>query len=245
MKNKFTLHIPSPCAADWNQMQEADQGRFCLSCQKTVVDFSEMDEAAIKTYFRNSPGKVCGRFQPNQLKEYSWPVRRKPVLTFLSVLGLTALMAPTTGFSQPPPTQTQTPANPVLPIAQLPPPAPESRIYTVKGKISENGTQEPLPGVSILMAGTQLGTISGADGSFQFSVSTSYLEKATLVFSFIGYTPVEKEVSFKNSAAVEIKEINLTLDAQVLGEVVYLGTVSTTRYQPRNVWGRVKQLFGG
>ena len=226
-------------------MRAADQGRFCLSCQKTVVDFSEMEEAAIKTYFRNSPSKVCGRFKPNQLKEYIWPVRRKQVLTFLSVLGLTAFMAPTTGLSQPPPTHTQTPANPVLPVAQLPPLAPQSRIYTVKGKISENGTQEPLPGVSVLIAGTQLGTVSGADGNFQFSVSTSYLEKITLVFSFIGYTTVKKEISFKNSGAVEIKEINLNLNAQVLGEVVYLGAVSTTRYKPRNVWWRVKQLFGG
>jgi len=116
MKNKFTLNIPNPCSADWNQMNSSDKGRFCLACQTTVIDFSTLDEAAIKEFFRNHTGKVCGRFQADQLKEYTLPARRRSVLAFLSVIGLTSFLVLIASLSKPPETFIQ--AKPILPMAK-------------------------------------------------------------------------------------------------------------------------------
>ncbi|BAV05069.1 hypothetical protein SAMN05421788_11590 [Filimonas lacunae] len=62
------IHIPHPCHEDWNKMQQREQGRHCLSCCKTVVDFTGWETEAISTYLQANAGhKVCGRFTAQQL----------------------------------------------------------------------------------------------------------------------------------------------------------------------------------
>jgi hypothetical protein len=38
------LNIPAPCTQAWNEMLPENNGRFCLSCQKKVIDFSVMSD---------------------------------------------------------------------------------------------------------------------------------------------------------------------------------------------------------
>ena len=42
MERNFKITIPQPCHENWDQMTPKDNGRFCLSCSKTVVDFTSM-----------------------------------------------------------------------------------------------------------------------------------------------------------------------------------------------------------
>ncbi len=49
-------------------MENRDNGRHCLSCCKTVVDFTGWDAMAIANYLRdNSQNKVCGRVSQDQM----------------------------------------------------------------------------------------------------------------------------------------------------------------------------------
>lgn len=66
MKQK--LHIPEPCHVDWNKMTTTQQGRYCQSCCKQVVDFTAMSDAQIIKYLSNTTQKTCGRFNANQLE---------------------------------------------------------------------------------------------------------------------------------------------------------------------------------
>ena len=52
----------------------------------------------------------------------------------------------------------------------------------------ENG--EFLPGVTILLKGSQLGTVTDVDGKFNFELPKQ--DSLVLVFSFIGYKQQEK-----------------------------------------------------
>lgn len=82
-------------------------------------------------------------------------------------------------------------------------------LVPVKGKVvNERG--EVLPGVNILIKGSGKGAITNVDGSFSLQVTP---DKDVLVFSYIGYQSVEKNVT---------DEMNIVLkeDAQTLGEVV-------------------------
>lgn len=68
MNNKHKLAIPEPCHEDWDKMQPKDNGRFCSSCSKTVVDFTIMMSDEVKNYFiQNRNNNVCGRFKKSQL----------------------------------------------------------------------------------------------------------------------------------------------------------------------------------
>jgi hypothetical protein len=62
------LSIPKPCKEKWDNMTPDENGRFCLSCSKNVIDFSEMTNAEIVEYFLNNQDKeVCGRYRNSQL----------------------------------------------------------------------------------------------------------------------------------------------------------------------------------
>lgn len=68
MNTNFKLTIPKPCHEDWNQMTPNEQGKFCSSCAKTVVDFTKMNTHEIQEYFRsNAEKKICGHFYRKQL----------------------------------------------------------------------------------------------------------------------------------------------------------------------------------
>jgi len=78
----------------------------------------------------------------------------------------------------------------------------------------------PLPGVNIVEKGTSNGVSTDFEGSYKIKVK----EGATLVFSYVGFTTVEK--------ATSIDKINVVLsesDGQVLNDVVVTGSRSTKR----------------
>lgn len=66
------ISINEPCHENWEAMTPNQQGAFCGSCQKDVVDFSKMSIQGIKNFFSKPQGKVCGRFEETQLQELSF-----------------------------------------------------------------------------------------------------------------------------------------------------------------------------
>jgi len=86
---------------------------------------------------------------------------------------------------------------------------------TVKGTVTSPETNEPLPGVSIILKGTQRGTTTDAAGKFQLDVPD---ENATLIFSFVGY--LSQEVVVGNRTDISIA---LQLDTKALDEIVVVG----------------------
>ena len=66
MKN-FKVSIPTPCHEDWNKMSPESNGRFCNSCEKTVVDFTSKSQSEIKSYLDNTNDKICGRFKTSDV----------------------------------------------------------------------------------------------------------------------------------------------------------------------------------
>lgn len=85
----------------------------------------------------------------------------------------------------------------------------------VSGKVTDGEKGEALPGVSILIKGTQKGTTTDANGEYSISVADS---KAVLVFSIVGYEP--QEVVVGNRATINV---GMTTDTKTLGEVVVVG----------------------
>lgn len=60
--------IPNPCNKGWNNMMPRDNGKYCDSCDKTVVDFTSMSHDQVKEYFlKNSGQKICGHFKATQV----------------------------------------------------------------------------------------------------------------------------------------------------------------------------------
>jgi len=68
MDKKYRISIPEPCQENWDKMTPKDNGRFCMNCSKTVVDFTTMLTYEIQHYFiQNQNASICGRFKKSQL----------------------------------------------------------------------------------------------------------------------------------------------------------------------------------
>lgn len=84
----------------------------------------------------------------------------------------------------------------------------------IEGTVKSNEDNEALPGVSVLVKGTTNGITTGIDGKYKLTVP----DKATLVFSFVGYEAQEVKVGNQS-----IVDVTLQLDNALLEEVVVVG----------------------
>ena len=92
----------------------------------------------------------------------------------------------------------------------------------IRGFVADqNG--EPLVGTTIIVKGTSLGTVTGADGSFNLSVP----EKSVLVISSIGFNTVEVPATNKNAMKITLQEQTQTVDEVV---VVAYGTTKKSSF---------------
>jgi TonB-dependent SusC/RagA subfamily outer membrane receptor len=89
-----------------------------------------------------------------------------------------------------------------------------SQNILVTGRVISSEENESLPGVSVLERGTTNGTITDVDGVYRLNVR----EGATLVFSFVGYTPLEIEVGNRT-----VVDAQLIPDIRQLDEIVVVG----------------------
>jgi hypothetical protein len=67
MANYLNLQVPSSCHENWYEMAPEERGRFCLSCKKSVVDFTHMSDRELTQYFQANKGAAYGRFTESQL----------------------------------------------------------------------------------------------------------------------------------------------------------------------------------
>ncbi|MEP6738271.1 MAG: TonB-dependent receptor [Chryseolinea sp.] len=86
---------------------------------------------------------------------------------------------------------------------------------TVSGTVTDSETGDNLPGVNIIVKGTNAGTTADSNGSYQLNVPS---DNSTLVFSFIGYTPTEIIVGSQT-----VINQKLIADLRTLEEVVVVG----------------------
>ncbi|MDB5268503.1 MAG: hypothetical protein JWP58_1543 [Hymenobacter sp.] len=98
--------------------------------------------------------------------------------------------------------------------ADLPRPARAVRAdITITGRIvDEQGGA--IPGVNVIVKGTSNGTQTDVDGRYSIKAA----DDATLVFTFVGYTPKEEAVAGRTSI-----NASLAPDAKALDEVVVVG----------------------
>ena len=89
---------------------------------------------------------------------------------------------------------------------------------TVNGSVSDSETNEPLPGVNVVVKNTTKGTNTDFDGNFSIQDVSS---GDVLVFSYLGYKTQEITIGDASTFDVFLVE-----DAEALDEVIVLGYVS-------------------
>lgn len=66
--SQLIIRIPEPCHEDWNNMLPDAKGKFCISCHKSVIDFSGKTDTEIRDMLQDHKDqKVCGHFKKTQI----------------------------------------------------------------------------------------------------------------------------------------------------------------------------------
>ncbi|WBO84473.1 SusC/RagA family TonB-linked outer membrane protein [Hymenobacter yonginensis] len=84
----------------------------------------------------------------------------------------------------------------------------------ISGRVLD-AQSNPLPGVTVVVTGTTIGTSTGSDGRFELQAPPT---ATTLNISYVGYSAQQISITDKTSVQVTLKE-----DAQALGDVVVVG----------------------
>ncbi|MFC4211885.1 SusC/RagA family TonB-linked outer membrane protein [Pedobacter lithocola] len=105
---------------------------------------------------------------------------------------------------------------------------------TITGTVTGKEDGLPIPGVSVKIKGSSIGTTTSSDGKFSIRVSSS---SATLEFSSIGYAAESRQIGSSN-----LVNISLSSDAKTLTDVVVVGYGTVSK---KDNTSSVSKITGG
>jgi len=86
---------------------------------------------------------------------------------------------------------------------------------TVTGRVTDAGTGESLPGVNVMVEGTDIGTVTDLDGNYELNIPSTDVR---LAFSYIGYQRLVIDVDGRDVIDVQLME-----DIAILDDIVVIG----------------------
>jgi hypothetical protein len=223
MRHKIQISIPEPCHEGWQNMTPVEKGRFCASCQKTVVDFTHLsDNEIINLVSKNDA--LCGRINVSQLNRNLIETKTKSnyfgyfatsVLAFLG-LGIENVVAQEIpGTEQTDWKAKDSTINPNLP-------------HKINGIVNDkNGV---VSYVDVTLKGTKINTSTNSEGFFEIKAQLGDV----LIFNSLGRVDKEITVSAKNEYVVFLEN-----DEQVKEIVVMTGFI-----KKRTFFGRTFRKIG-
>ena len=105
----------------------------------------------------------------------------------------------------------------------------QSNVAVLKGKVVDSADGYPLIGASVIVEGTEFGTITDVDGNYELRIPQ---QKCEVTFSYIGYDDEVKLYTGKNASS--FTKVVMVLNATQLADVVVTG-----------VYERKKESFTG
>lgn len=226
------INIEDPCHENWDKMLEEERGKFCLACQKTVVDFSKMTNAQIIDYLNNTPGKVCGRVAKHQLNTpisnyvvNKTPFFNKYVAGFLMALGFYHPAKSQTTLTITP-TETQ---NTVGTIAYRPN-VPSNKKLVIKGRVIDAKTKKAIIGASVSIVGSELIAVTDKNGHYTINVPHEF-QNASLELMI---SAARFERFYVSGLDYQKTELTITSKLQkeiehIKGDIMIMGKVAPSR----------------
>ncbi|OCX53338.1 hypothetical protein BEL04_03285 [Mucilaginibacter sp. PPCGB 2223] len=171
------ISILQPCTQNWANMDIVEQGRYCQSCQKAVIDFTRLDDREILEKLSSGSG-ICGRFDDQQLdvlntvittgtpsvSKFSWKKISLAAAAFIGFWSFTRMDARAKPVTEQHPI-IKHPANSITDSVK------DFKIIT--GCVTDAGDKLPLPGVTVKVKGSQYGTRTDESGFFNLKVPVS------------------------------------------------------------------------
>jgi len=211
-KKALTLTIPAPCGENFNAMTPVKGGKFCGSCEKTIVDFRTMNDYQILQFYKQNNGKICGVFNNRQLnRAMPFPMEVKPSSNWKAIAALAAGVLFSGGLIS----QTTAPTIGKVAVAtQTINQSPQAEEATtpnkvIRGTIKDQEVGEALFGANILIKGTKIGTSTDFDGHFELVIPDD-ISAFELEISYLGFDT--QTLLFNDKYPIPSHPIDISLD---------------------------------
>lgn len=241
MKKQINLTVKTPCIAEWTDFTTTQDGGFCESCSKNVIDFTAMTDEEVLSIIQNKPQHICGRFQSGQLKSYakSYTTSSTSPKKWLNISLLSLFLAGIAGHS----------------FAQASNSVKEPQTISFqKEKLTEINEAEgdhlvagmvideegkALPGINVYLKNDiSKGTVTDNEGKFKFPEKLR--EGDIVVFAFLGFEKQEYTVSSELQDNIQVQMLSFT---QILGELSVDEVYALKPSAISRTWNKFKSLF--
>lgn len=234
--NIKSIKLGFTCPQKWEAMEPVSGGRYCQSCQKEVIDFTQLSNQEIIGYFeQKSKVKTCGHFGEEQLNRLNKSLKQLPRTSLQQSLNTLALGTLLTASS------CQTSKG----ISQANCKNHKSHYEIVDKSIDKKDTtnaeivgtivsedNEPLSDVFIQIGETTIVAVSDLDGEFRLVVPTDLMQSKVLNTNYVGFEDLQINLN-----EVTDKKIKITL----VNHPKFLnGDIILVRQSfPKRIWQRI------
>ena len=242
MKSTFTISVKNPCTEKFTNFSKTDQGGFCKSCQKEVIDFTKFSDKELISHLNSTRNKTCGKFKASQLTTYEtnslYTMNNSILSKGIGMMTLSFLALYTSPINGQETARIETGIEVVSTetLSKIDIIETEQEQFLVKGTVLDEAN-EPLPGVNVVLKGTTVGIQTDIDGKYEFPQELEVND--VLVFSYIGYETKTHKVAASKSSTIVVNIMFDTYDVELMGEVVIEGAYSSKR----NVFQKFISIF--
>jgi hypothetical protein len=247
-EGKYLFAINTPCKKDWSAMEDKDMGKFCASCNRSVIDLPQLSDQQIIDLIKKSNGKICGRLRKNQLirkdqsvhqslRSYSIP----KLLTGLTLILNSSDISATAHKEKIEIIENQCNAHDVeIKPSKYKETFQDTTKHTIRGQVLDAHSREPLAFSNILIKEFNIETVSDFAGFFQLEIPDSLSQhQFKLVIKYVGFYDPEFEINpniFNSSEELLI----IHVEYFEMGEVIVLKKEGGGNFGRRSTISRIQ-----
>ncbi len=231
MAKPIQISIPKPCHENWENMTPMEKGRFCVSCQKQVHDFTNSSDREIAKAFKDNKN-ICGLFLNSQLnRELVTPKERK---SFWIAAGMAITSFLFLGNQKASAQKVET-IEQQLKNKNVKKEAEPAILKTVKGKVvADSISGQPLAGITITSRFSDKKTQTDTHGNFSIAINS--WDSIALIHKDYNYTIIE---ILENNEPVTVVAKHKTLPVCTVGGAIMgveIKNYDSTRYGLNSIW---------
>jgi hypothetical protein len=219
MKQVVQLQIAEPCHENWNGMTATQQGRFCLSCRKQVVDFNTMTDKEILQYLSTASSGICGRVGNDQINRDLIVPAKPGKIWWKYWMGVAAsfILLSSRSHAQVKPVKPPVVCVPQITMGTIAY-APEHYKVgkDISGKVVDNDNN-PVPYAEIFVKDTKQEVMADENGMFSLQIRN--LKHAVLCVSSIGYEIQEVKINSQHASSSSKLVVKLWPAQEVMGKL--------------------------
>lgn len=227
MQTLTKITLPNPCSQQWDSMTQTNDGRFCGSCNKMVIDFTAMTNQQIINQLSDT-NNVCGRIGTKQFAAVNYHLQQEnvPVTNIWKRMILAVAVLASAQYAIGQINNTNKPAteqieNPEL-IGKIAAPAKAENYKTISGQVfDETGS----PVINAFVSYGKTSVTTNVEGLFKLQIPINI---KSIEIKALGY----------QSKTIKLNKANRSYNIKIIVDPVMLGGLGAVK-RP----GLLKRLY--